>query len=137
MKIEIISPDNKSKLRVFDCDFGPFNYQDALNACAALGSGWRIPSEEELFIIYEHIQKNYPNDIKKFNYWTCSIKKVEDERISELIRSGIYRSGPRGISPWKNYRVILNFANGSFGDVRDCDSCFVLAVHDIDNSDKL
>ena len=130
MKFEIISPDTNKKLQVADnrqtdSDFGPLNYEGALDVCNALGSGWRIPSKDELSIIYDHVRKNYPNNLNKNYYWTCSWDKVEDERISELIRSGIYRSGPRGgASKWKNVRVILDFTDGSFGDESDCDNCF-------------
>jgi hypothetical protein len=143
MKFEIISPDTNKKLQVAgnrqtDNELGPLNYEGALDACTALGSGWRIPSKDELSLIYDHVRENYPNNLNKNYYWTCSWDKVEDERMSELIRSGIYSSGPRGgASKWKNVRVILDFTDGSFGDENDCDNCFVFAVLDMDTDQLL
>lgn len=147
MKFEIISPDTNKKLQVADNrqtdnELGPLNYEGALDACTALGSGWRIPSKDELSLIYDHVRENYPNNLNKNYYWTCSWDKVEDERMSErmseLIRSGIYRSGPRGgASKWKNVRVILDFTDGRFGDESDCNNCFVFAVLDMDTDQLL
>lgn len=143
MKIEIISPNTKKKLLVAEDFFGPLNFEDALEACEALGIGWRIPSKDELCEIYEQFGKRYTNSVKKNFLWCSSVCEVVDEIKLELIRSGIYSAGPRnlrpsnGKKPSREYRVILNFTDGSFQDERICNNCLVLAVFDLDFANKL
>jgi hypothetical protein len=40
----------------------PMNWADATDACAALGDGWRLPSKDELNILYQN-----KNDIGNFD----------------------------------------------------------------------
>ncbi len=135
--MEIILSKTKKKLLVAEDIIGPLNYEGVLNSCEALGVGWRIPSKDELIEIYERFGKQYTNSVNNF-FWCSSIREVVDEMKLELIRSGIYGAGPRGLRPSNGkkpmirYRENLNFADGSIEDERICNNCFVLAVFDLE-----
>ena len=54
-------------LQVMTKDLGPMNWWDASIACAKLGPGWRLPTKEELNILYE----------KKWKIWKVGVFKNE------------------------------------------------------------
>ena len=46
------------------------NWNDAKKACAALGDGWRLPSKEELYILYAN--QNRISGFSESTYWSSS-----------------------------------------------------------------
>ena len=44
-------------LEVMTEDLGNMNWDDAVKACADLGDGWRLPTKDELNILYENKDK--------------------------------------------------------------------------------
>ena len=44
-------------LEVMTEDLGEMSWEDAKKACAELGDGWRLPTDEELNILYENKAK--------------------------------------------------------------------------------
>ena len=46
------------------------NWQDAKKACEALGNGWRLPTIDELNILYKN--KDIIRGFEKFSYWSST-----------------------------------------------------------------
>ena len=44
-------------LEIMTEDLGKMNWDDAKKACADLGDGWRLPTKDELKILYENREK--------------------------------------------------------------------------------
>jgi len=44
-------------LEVMTKDLGEMNWDDAMKACASLGDGWRLPTKDELNILYQNKDK--------------------------------------------------------------------------------
>jgi hypothetical protein len=57
-------------LEVMTKDLGEMNWDDAMKACADLGDGWRLPTKEELNILYQNKDKigGFANSL----YWSST-----------------------------------------------------------------
>ena len=88
-------------LEVMTEDLGEMNWEDAKKACADLGDGWRLPTKDELNLLYENKEKigGCANDY----YWSST----EDD----------------GSSAWVQY-----FFNGLQTTNRKTSANYVLAV---------
>jgi len=51
---ELITGIKLGKLEVFNKNIGEFSFNDAKLACAKIGSGWRLPTKEELNQLFEN-----------------------------------------------------------------------------------
>jgi hypothetical protein len=70
---EIMSPITGKRLRVASKDFDkPMMYDKAKQACADVGYGWRLPSIEELRVIYNELHKKGKADFRPLGYWSVS-----------------------------------------------------------------
>jgi hypothetical protein len=58
-------------LEVAQNDIGTMNHDQAVNACADLGNGWRLPTKEELNILYQNRNK-LKGLSRGLSYWTSS-----------------------------------------------------------------
>ena len=57
-------------LRIADVDFGDkMTWDDAVNACASLGPGWRLPNKEELQLLYDNRDLIFRNRDDDNGYW--------------------------------------------------------------------
>ena len=57
-------------LEVMTQDLGDMTWDDAVKACADLGEGWRLPTNEELNILFENKDKIGGFAIK--SYWSST-----------------------------------------------------------------
>jgi hypothetical protein len=57
-----------SNLEVMQTDLGKMTWDEANKACEKLGDGWRLPTIEELFFVFEN--RNKIRELKEGNYWT-------------------------------------------------------------------
>jgi len=64
----IIYKTSQGQFEVGEKDLGTMNWLDARKACMELGKGWRLPTKEELNLIY--FNKNKMGVFVKDNYWT-------------------------------------------------------------------
>ena len=64
----IIYKTSQGQFEVGDKDLGTMNWLDARKACMEIGKGWRLPTKEELNLIY--FNKNKMGVFVKDNYWT-------------------------------------------------------------------
>jgi hypothetical protein len=57
-------------LEVMTEDLGEMNWDDAMKACADLGDGWRLPTKDELNLLYENKEKigGFANNF----YWSST-----------------------------------------------------------------
>ena len=55
-------------LEVMKEDLGEMNWDDAVKACADLGDGWRLPTKDELNILYEN--KDKIGGFANWYYWS-------------------------------------------------------------------
>jgi hypothetical protein len=56
------------KFEVYPKDLGKFTWENAKEACAALGEGWRLPTREELHLMW----LNKDNSFAAAYYWSSS-----------------------------------------------------------------
>jgi len=56
------------KFEVYPKDLGKFTWKDAKEACAALGDGWRLPTREELHLMWLNKDDSFAAAI----YWSSS-----------------------------------------------------------------
>ena len=63
------------ELEVLTRDVGKFSWDEAVKACIALGDGWRLPTKDELNMLYENNEKI--GGFSNVNYW--SGKEGDDE----------------------------------------------------------
>lgn len=70
-KIIITHPvTGENNLQVAINDFqNQMTWPEAIKACSELGSGWRLPSIDELDTIYKLAQTNYKLKFQKNRYW--------------------------------------------------------------------
>ena len=94
----IVTPTGR--LEVAQNDFLPMNmnYNDAVKACKALGSGWRLPSKDELHSLF--INKDFIGGFERVHYWSSTLvpKKDEYDKSQNLytmcVTTGVYASTP-------------------------------------------
>ena len=72
-QINNVSPNDAvvlDTLQIMKQDLGLLNWEDACKACTDLGSGWRLPTIEELNTMYDHKDAigNFVNSL----YWSAS-----------------------------------------------------------------
>jgi hypothetical protein len=58
------------KFEVYPKDLGQHNWEDAKKVCADLGDGWRLPTKEELNLMY--LNKNEIGGFAAAYYWSSS-----------------------------------------------------------------
>ena len=68
-------PYKIGNLLVAQNDFpNPMNQENAKRNCLALGKGWRLPTKEELNILYQN--KNNIGGFVENNYWSSTDDKI-------------------------------------------------------------
>ena len=65
-----VSTVKVGNLEVMTEDLGPMNWDDATKACADLGEGWRLPTKDELNVLYEN--KDEIGGFEGKLYWSSS-----------------------------------------------------------------
>ena len=92
--IELVNADNNKKL-IFE--IAPkiyekkMNWLNAIDYCESLGSGWRLPTIEELWKIRENESLSNNGEFRSAEYWSCSLptfcsKYVERDDIAHHLR---------------------------------------------------
>jgi hypothetical protein len=72
---------------------GYMNWQEAINACKALGNGWRLPTKDELNVVYKNKDKfgdfNFIISLKYTNkYFWSSTEEVYNHISKQSFYSG-------------------------------------------------
>lgn len=84
------------KLFVAQNDFPNYmNWYEAMAACRKLGKGWRLPSRDELKILYQN--KVQFGGFANNYYWSSTEWYVKSAWIKDLINGGEW-------SPWKGLK---------------------------------
>ncbi len=58
------------KFEVYPKDLGKHNWEEAKKVCGELGDGWRLPTKEELNLMY--LNKNEIGGFAAASYWSSS-----------------------------------------------------------------
>ena len=58
------------KFEVYPEDLGEFTWKKAKEACAKLGDGWRLPTREELHLMW--LNRDTIGGFAAAYYWSCS-----------------------------------------------------------------
>lgn len=88
----------------------PLGWGEAIKKCNEMGNGWRLPTIEELHILYENREKigGFETGGAFCAYWSSTRDEYEDSQILTLS----FHDGLR-------YPQVLGVANKSFRAVRD------------------
>jgi len=62
------------KFEVYPKDLGEHNWEDAKKVCEELGDGWRLPTKEELNLMY--LNKNEIGGFAAAYYWSSSESNI-------------------------------------------------------------
>lgn len=66
-------PLTGEKLQIANKDFtGSMTWEEAMDACRQLGSGWRLPTKEELSGMYEQLYKEGLGNFEEDCYWSST-----------------------------------------------------------------
>lgn len=72
------------------------DWNEAINACTELGDGWRLPSKDELIIMYKN--KNKIGGFAENSYWTLSKDDGNYDMQDEAEKSAYSLNMPNGIT---------------------------------------
>jgi len=97
--LTIEHPLTGATLQVANQDFtNSMMWGEAKKACANLGSGWRLPTIEELEAMYLQLQKEGRGSFREREYWSSSSANESYAYALDFYRSGRkfenYKSGP-------------------------------------------
>ena len=71
--LKITNPITGDELQVANQDFSnEMTWEEAKRACNELGSGWRLPTKQELLEIYEKLHEKGQGNFKAATYWSSS-----------------------------------------------------------------
>ncbi len=79
--IKLISPDKNLHFQVAQNDFEDrMNWAEAKLGCDHLGDGWRLPSKNELLLMYKELHQKGIGNFIETKYWSSEedIESYED-----------------------------------------------------------
>ena len=85
------------KFEVYPEDLGKHSWEDAKKVCEDLGDGWRLPTREELLLMY--LNKNEIGGFVDASYWSSS------EKDNEIAWFQNFLSG----NQYSNYKYVTNY----------------------------
>tara|TARA_B110000879_G_scaffold100721_1_gene136498 strand:+ start:10 stop:423 length:414 start_codon:yes stop_codon:yes gene_type:complete len=108
-------------LEVMTKDLGKMNWEEAKKACKNLGDGWRLPSLDELNLIYENkemfggfiTRKSTRNRTFSF-YWTSTLEDTRNPNgdVCFVVFAGGTPGWGYGGQEWdRNVRAVRGFYN--------------------------
>jgi hypothetical protein len=111
VKASIVNVDEREgstikigELEILTQDLGKMKWEDAMKACADLGDGWRLPTKDELNILYENKEKI--GGITNGYYWS-STEYGNDDAWEQVVSNGNQDCGNKNNS---NYvRAVRDF----------------------------
>lgn len=77
-QLTITSPNTGEVLQVAPQNLTGSNWNDAVNACNSMGDGWRLPTKEELQVMYKEIHQKGKGDFDPEWYWSSSENGDDD-----------------------------------------------------------
>ena len=102
IRMEKITDSKGREIIVAPFDSGKLSWKEALSFCKEQGDNWRLPTIEELTLIYNNRQKNNLNDFDKDIYWSSEFVYLsKNKNIFEEINTVKTFDFKVGISlPW-------------------------------------
>lgn len=68
-------------------DLGKMGWDEAIIACAKLGDGWRLPTKDELNILYKNKNKIGGFSRDRDSYWSSTVEDY-DSQWTQGFRTG-------------------------------------------------
>jgi hypothetical protein len=90
MSLTIINPTTGEEKLVALRDLGRMPWEDAKEACANLGSGWRLPTLEELQVMYEELHLKGKGNFDDDWYWSSTEEGADKAWLVFFIRGDDY-----------------------------------------------
>ena len=81
-------------LEIMTEDLGKMDWLEAKQACVDLGDGWRLPTKDELNILYEN--KDEIGGFANYSYWSSTGYGNGDAWGQDFSKGGQYNGGRRG-----------------------------------------
>ncbi len=91
-------------LEVALTDLGRFTWFEAPEECAKLGDGWRLPTKDELNVLYQNKDKIGGFEI---GYYWSSTEYNDDDACKQFFSNGEQSYGPKGYND--NVRAVRTF----------------------------
>jgi len=89
---------NGRRLKVYEKDLGPLDWQGAVEACRFMGNGWRLPNEAELRAVQKQLHQEGAGGFTETWYWT-------DKEESSGIAWAMHMSSGNTIRNPKDYQL--------------------------------
>jgi hypothetical protein len=86
----VIKMPTGQELEVWPQDLGDMTVVDAKSACANLGSGWRLPTLEELQVMYEELHLKGKGNFDDDWYWSSTEEGADKAWLVFFIRGDDY-----------------------------------------------
>ena len=93
-------------LEVMTYDLGKMGWDQAIIACAKLGDGWRLPTKDELNILYKNKNKIGGFSRKRVSYWSSTVYDYDSPWVQGF-RNG--HGGADGKDFEANVRAVRTF----------------------------
>jgi len=88
--LEVMTEDLIGNLEVMTEDLGEMNWGEAKKACENLGNGWRLPTKDELNVLYENKDKMGGFAIN--GYWSFNEVDMGFETVIQTFNNGHQRN---------------------------------------------
>ncbi len=100
--MEKITDSKGREIIVAPYDTGKLSWKEAISFCKKQGDNWRLPTIEELILIYDNRQKNNLNDFENDIYWSSELAYLSKNKdIFEKINTVKTFDFETGITlPW-------------------------------------
>jgi len=91
--IKTIKIDN---FEVMSQDLGEMTMEEAVKACADLGDGWRLPTKEELKMLYENRDKI--GGFADYGYWSSTESGSSDAWLRSFVMADNQFAAPKSFA---------------------------------------
>jgi serine/threonine protein phosphatase 1 len=91
-----LSEDSNENLEVYPFDYeNLFDWNEANAECKKLGGGWRLPTVDEMSLIYDQLYKKNLGHFEEKEYWCSNYDDIEDALFFAFYASGGFSDLPK------------------------------------------
>jgi hypothetical protein len=113
-----VSTVKVGNLEVMTEDLGHMNWDDATKACADLGEGWRLPTKDELNVLYEN--KDEIGGYSPRTYWSSTTAPHMKKFVwTQHFQTGRLTEGGKRSSHKRNARAVKRLTKDRICEICD------------------